>query len=610
MGKRLGEYTKDNTKCMLEVNGVRLIDRTLSILHDAGVSKVVLVVGYQREHVKEYLGNDYQGTPIEYIDNPVYDRTNNIYSLFLAKEQLLADDTLLLESDLIFEPSVIQKLLADGSPNIALVDKYESWMDGTVVTLDEESRITRFINKEGFRFEDIPSYYKTVNIYRFSREFSAKYYVPFLTAYSTALGNNEYYEQVLRVILHLHEAPLKALPLEGELWYEIDDVQDLDIAEGMFAPTDDEHLAAVSGRYGGYWRYPQMVDFCYLVNPYFPPQRMVDELKASFETLLREYPSGQRVNALLASKNFGVRQEYIAVGNGAAELIKALMEQCAVCSGQCAVGSGQWAVNRKVGLVLPTFEEYPNRLAEEQRVCFIPQNEGFRYTADDLMGFFDDKAIDTLLLINPDNPSGNLIARADLMRLVEWTERKGMRLVVDESFVDFADGEPMTLLDNGVLEAHPHLTVVKSISKSYGVPGLRLGVLASGDKEMIARLKKQVAIWNINSFGEFYMQIYEKYHKDYEQACELFRQERELFRQELEAIDWLEVYPSQANYFLCKVKGRFTSHELAVKLLKRNIFIKDCGTKKAFAGGNYIRLAVRDRKDNHRLVEEMRRVES
>lgn len=591
MGKRLGEYTKDNTKCMLEVNGVRLIDRTLKILHEAGVSKVVLVVGYQREHVKEYLGNSYQGTPIEYIDNPVYDRTNNIYSLFLAKERLLEEDTLLLESDLIFEPAVIGKLLADGSPNIALVDKYESWMDGTVVTLDDESRITRFINKEGFRFEDIKNYYKTVNIYRFSREFSTKYYVPFLTAYSTALGNNEYYEQVLRVILHLHEAPLKALPLEGELWYEIDDVQDLDIAEGMFSPTDDGHLAAVASRYGGYWRYPQMLDFCYLVNPYFPPQRMIDEMKASFETLLREYPSGQRVNALLASKNFSVREDYIAVGNGAAELIKTLMER--------------WT--GRLGLVMPTFEEYPNRLSEEQRVCYIPADDAFRYTADDLMRFFDDKPIDTLLLINPDNPSGNFIPRADLLRLVEWTARKGLQLVVDESFADFAD-EDCSLLDNRILEANPHLAVVKSISKSYGVPGLRLGVLASGDKERIAKLKKQVAIWNINSFGEFYMQIYEKYHKDYLQACRLFREEREIFLRELQTIGWLEVFPSQANYFLCRVTGRFTSHELAVRLLKHNIFIKDCGTKKAFSGGNYIRLAVRDRNDNHRLVETMKQL--
>ena len=251
MGKRLGEYTQDNTKCMLEVNGVKLIDRALAILHDLHISRVILVVGYKGQNVKDYVGEDYHGTKILYVDNPVYDKTNNIYSLYLAKDYLLEEDTILLESDLIYEPDVVKKILNDDYPNVALVDKYESWMDGTVVTMDEDSRITRFIDKNRFKFEEIKSYYKTVNIYKFSREFSEKYYVPFLAAYSSALGNNEYYEQVLRVILHLHNAPLKALPLNGEVWYEIDDVQDLDIASGMFAPTEAEHYNAISSRYGG-----------------------------------------------------------------------------------------------------------------------------------------------------------------------------------------------------------------------------------------------------------------------------------------------------------------------------------------------------------------------
>ena len=221
---------------------------------------------------------------------------------------------------------------------------------------------------------------------------------------------------------------------------------------------------------------------------------------------------------------------------------------------------------------------------------------------EDLKHFFGDKKIDTLLLINPDNPSGNYIPFNELMQLVEWTKQKGIRFVVDESFVDFASVEgQFSLLDNVLLAANPHLVVVKSISKSYGVPGFRLG-----NTKLIAKLKKEVAIWNINSFGEFYMQIYEKYHKDYVKACNEFRTERELFLNELQEVPYLEVYDSQANYFLCQVTGRFTSHELALQLLKHNILIKDCGTKKAFSGGNFIRLAVRDRKDNHFLTKTLK----
>lgn len=588
MGKRLGEYTHDNTKCMLEVNGIKLIDRALECLYNVRVSRIILVVGYKGQNVKTYVGNEYKGIPIVYVDNPIYDKTNNIYSLYLAKNYMLEEDTVLLESDLIYDPKVVKRLIDDDFPNIALVDKYESWMDGTVVTIDEENRITRFIDKTHFKFEEIKSYYKTVNIYKFSKEFASKYYVPFLAAYSTALGNNEYYEQVLRVILHLHDAPLKALPLSGETWYEIDDVQDLDIASGMFAPTEDEHFSAISSRYGGYWRYPQMLDFCYLVNPYFPPQRMIDEIKASFETLLREYPSGMRVNSLLASKNFGVKQEFILVGNGAAELIKAYMEN--------------WT--GRLGNILPTFEEYPNRKDCDSLVQYIPETEGFKYTAEDVKRFFSGKDIDTLLLINPDNPSGNYIPFSDLLDLIQWTKENGLQFIVDESFVDFANvKDQFSLFDNEILSKNQHLIVVKSISKSYGVPGLRLGVLASGNINTIAKLKKQVAIWNINSFGEFYLQIYEKYHKDYDKACEQFREERELFYKELKTIPFLKVYPSQANYFLCQVTDRFTSHELALELLRNNILIKDCGSKKAFDNGDYIRIAVRNRHDNHLLIE-------
>ena len=593
MGRRLGELTDDNTKCMLEVNGTRLIHRTLDNLAEVGIKRVVLVVGYKAENVKRLIGDRYKDIDIVYVENKIYDKTNNIYSLFLAREYLLEEDSLLLESDLIFESSVLRKIVENRYPNIALVDKYESWMDGTVVTLDEENKIEEFLTKDKFRYSDINRYYKTVNIYKFSKDFSATHYVPFLEAYCHALGNNEYYEQVLKVITLLDESPLRALPLNGEKWYEIDDIQDLDIASCIFASSDEERYKFISSRYGGYWRYPHLIDFCYLVNPYFPPQQMVDELMASFSTLLREYPSGMRINSLLAGKYFAVKQEYIVVGNGAAELIKAFIEKH----------------TNKIGVIYPTFEEYPNRSAKENIVSYLPTNASMQYDANDIMAFFAGKDIDTLLLINPDNPSGNYIPYNDLMRLIEWTKQHGMRFIVDESFVDFVDTEgEISLLKNDVLTENEHLYVVKSISKSYGVPGLRLGVLASGDTETIARLKREVAIWNINSFGEFYMQIYEKYHKDYLRACELFREERKLFFEELQQVPYLRVIPSQANYFLCELTtDRFTSKELAIRLLAdHEILIKDCSGKSAFSHSNYIRLAVRNREDNHKLVEALK----
>lgn len=588
MGRRLGEYTADNTKCMVKVNGVRLIDRLLGQLSTLGLNRVVIVTGYKGAELKQYLGSSYGGNlKLEYIDNPVYDRTNNIYSLSLAKSQLQEDDTLLIESDLIFSNRLFPMILDDPHPNIALVAKYESWMDGTMVKIDNGRNIISFVPRKNFSYDDADNYYKTVNIYKFSRDFSKSKYVPFLEAYCKALGNNEYYEQVLRVITLLDKTDLKALPIGDEKWYEIDDVQDLDIAETIFA-EDDERLRRISGRYGGHWRFPRMTDFCYLVNPYFPTEPLKAELKANFDTLLTKYPSGMNVNTLLAGKYFGVRQKYMVAGNGAAELIKSLMEK----------------IPGKIGVVFPTFEEYPNRMSEDRICRFMVTDRDLRYSADDLMRFFDDKTITTLLLINPDNPSGNFIPFNDVIRLCQWCAQRGIRFVVDESFVDFSeDFEHNSLLKNEILEANRNLVVLKSISKSYGVPGLRLGVMATSDTELVNEIRRDVSIWNINSFAEFYMQIFNKYQSGYKEACHRFIIERARFKTRLQSVPWLRVLPSQANYFCCEVTGKMTSHELARILLERfDILIKDCDTKTGLKGCNFIRISVRDTNDNDKLV--------
>lgn len=589
MGRRLKELTKNNTKCMVRVNGVTLIERMLRQLECWHLERIVVVIGYEGRRLQEYICGLGIQTPIEYVENEVYDKTNNIYSLALAKEFLRRDDTLLLESDLIFEDSVLEVLLHDKRSTLALVDKYESWMDGTCMKLGEGDRIEAFISHKDFNYAEAGSYYKTVNIYKFSRDFSENCYIPFLEAYLQALGNNEYYEQVLKVITLLDEPAIAAKRLDGQLWYEIDDIQDLDIAESLFAPDGSQRFALLQNRYGGYWRYPQMLDFCCLVNPYFPPERLQDEMGANFSRLLTGYPSGMEVNSLLAAKNFGIRQENILVGNGAAELIKALMG----------------GLSGRTGFIRPTFEEYPNRYAEGESVPFVPQGKGFAYGADDVMGFFGDKGIRNLVVVNPDNPSGNYIRRKDILCLAGWAEQKNICLVLDESFVDFVDGEEGGIARQEILDSHPHLCIVKSISKCYGVPGLRLGILASGNTELVGRMKKEAGIRNINSFAEFYMQIMEKYKGDYAVSLEKVRRERKRFIGELEKIPYIHVIPSQANFVMAELTGGTTAAGLACGLLARHgLLIKDLSRK--VGQGQYIRLAVRNTEDNDKLVAALR----
>ena len=590
MGKRLKELTQNNTKCMVKVNGVTLIDRMLHQIERQHRSRIIIVVGYEGQKLIDYIGALDIQTPIVYINNPIYDKTNNIYSLALAKDWLVKEDTLLFESDLIFEDAVLDALVSDPRETLALVDKYESWMDGTCVKLGEDDSIEAFVPGKRFKFNEIKDYYKTVNLYKFSKHFSETHYVPFLDAYQSALGQNEYYEQVLRVITMLDDPEIKAKRLDGQRWYEIDDIQDLDIAESIFTPDEDERVKLLQGRYGGYWRYPKLLDFCYLVNPYFPPKKMKDEIRANCDTLLTEYPSGMRVNSLLAAKNFGVHQEDILVGNGAAELIKSLMGY----------------LNGKVGFIRPTFDEYPNRYDRDNSVDFTPDNKDYSYTADDIMAYFADKGIQNLILINPDNPSGNYIPKPELIRLIDWSREKRIRIIIDESFVDFADEANSTLIEQSILSNNPHLYVMKSISKSYGVPGLRLGVLASGDEDTIAKMKKDVAIWNINSFGEFYMQIEEKYKKDYAAALVKIRAERARFQTELAKIKGVRVIPSQANFVMVELEEGVSPKELLKRLLIRhNLLIKELTTKTN--GRNYLRLAVRNTEENDVLINAMKK---
>lgn len=355
---------------------------------------------------------------------------------------------------------------------------------------------------------------------------------------------------------------------------------------------DEKLLKQYYNRYGGFWVYPDMLDYCYLVNPYFNRSKIIDEMESNFRTLVSEYPAGMNVNSMLASECWNIKQEYIIPGNGAAELIKALMEN----------------LEGTVGVVRPTFEEYPNRMPDERVVTFVPGNDEFRYGTDDLIDFFGKNHVDNLLLINPDNPSGNFISLDGIKKLAEWTKTNGIKFILDESFVDFSVGyENNTCLHNELLEAYPHMCVMKSISKSYGVPGLRLGILCSANTELIAKMKKQVSIWNINSFAEFFMQIYPKYKDDYRRACDLFIQAREDFEKELNEIPFIKVMPSQANYFFLEVLPPYKPKELCAILLKDyNILASACLAKKGIEKNRYMRIAVRNHGDNEKFIKALK----
>lgn len=590
MGSRLKELTSNIPKCMIEVNGESLIKRLLKILIKYKVNDVVLVVGYKSEVLIDYISKLELDIKVTYIYNKEYNTTNNIYSLFLAKPEILKEDILLLESDLIFDEQVIEKLVSSPENNLAVVSPYEHWMDGTCVEIDEKKNITNFIFSNDFNFNFTDKLYKTVNIYKFSLDFM-KSYIILLETYLKIKDKKDYYETIFRYLIQIRPKELKALVLENEKWYEIDNKEDLEIAEGLFS-FDEKKLKSFQKRYGGYWRYPEVIDFCYLVNPYFPTPKLIDEMKKVFHILLSEYPSGSAVNNLLAAKYFHLQENKVIVGNGAAELIKETMKM----------------FKGNIGFISPTFEEYPNRYFLDKSVFFEPCNQGFSYTAQDIIDFFEKENIEILVLINPDNPSGNYLSGLEIHELLKWTKKKKINILIDESFLDFSEEEGVSLLNDNLLDEYENLIVVKSISKSYGVPGLRLGILATSKKEFLESIKKNLPIWNINSFAEYYMQIFNKYEKEYKVSLKRIKDERKIFMKELSEIEYLKVFESQANYILIEILGNLEPSKLAEILLNDyNILIKSLSNKKGIKG-NFIRVAIRNREENNYCTRALKEI--
>ena len=263
MGTRIPQYTQDMPKCMIRINGKPLLEHTVTALKDAGVSKIAIGLGYKahviRDFVDKTFGND-GSLSFEYVENPVYDETNNIYSLFLMKDIFARDDTLLLESDLIYDKDIIKELLALPAANAAALSPFEGWMDGSCCLLDGEGHINGMVGKQDFHYEDAARYYKTVNIWKFSRDFINSIYLPFLSYYISSYGRNEYYETVLKIVAGNIPDALGSLVIPGDRWYEVDDIEDLSVAEKRFSPCDDRYAMLMQER-GGRWRFPGMADF-------------------------------------------------------------------------------------------------------------------------------------------------------------------------------------------------------------------------------------------------------------------------------------------------------------------------------------------------------------
>lgn len=586
----LSNLEKSKATCLIEINKVSVIERMLRQLDNSGMEKIILVVGNNKEKLVKTVENLSLKTEVIIVKNDSHEESGSAYSLFLAKKYLILDDTIVLNAQLMVEDAVLQSVLNKKNQSTVLVDASKSWMTGETVSIGEGERVLSFGKKNASDTTCSSAiFYKMVGICMFDREFAREYYIPMLETTIDVFGNRLDYSAPLNMVVMSEDVEIRALYIGNANWREINNIEDINQATILFSKDKKSVADKMLGSWGGYWRYPDYLDYFYLVTPYYPPRELVEELQNNFKVLLEQYPSGMRVNAELAASAFGVSPESIIVGNGAAELIKSMMG----------------FIKGKTGFVRPTFDEYPNRYTEIETVNYLVESEDFSYSASDLIEYFGKTTISNLVLVNPDNPSGNYIPKNDMLRMISWARDKGIKIIIDESFVDFSDEINSSLIDQEILNQYPNLYVIKSISKSYGVPGLRLGVLASGDKGLISRMKVDVSIWNINSFAEFYMQICGKYRDSYIKSLDKFRKERTRFISKLQDLRYIRVIPSQANYLMVELLDGLDAEELKQRmLLEKKVFIKTL-SKKIKGKKQYLRIAIRNEADNDIFIQKL-----
>lgn len=346
-----------------------------------------------------------------------------------------------------------------------------------------------------------------------------------------------------------------------------------------------------------------LVDFSANIVPWGPPRRVREAIIASLDSIKR-YPDpayGELRSAL--GRSLGVPGECLAVGNGAADLIYRLVR----------------GLRPKAVVVIdPTFSEYEAAAgAGDIPVRNVPLESG-RGFAPDINAL--STAVgegDLVFLCNPNNPTGVLTPRPEVLAAAELAGSRGAWLAVDESFLDFLpDPGAFSVAAAAAAAASPGLVVIGSLTKFYALPGLRLGYLVA-EPELARSLRENSAPWTVNVLAEraALAALDDPSYAAYTRR--LVAGEREYLSGGLRRLKWLRPWPAAANYVLIQITGTpcperwpvLTSTELTAALARRGVLVRD-GRSFRGLGTGYFRVAVRDRADNARLLAALEALEA
>ncbi len=586
IGDRLQPFTQQSPKCLAPVSGVPILVNALTHLSEVGVNEVVVVVGHHKEKIYERIGNTFEAIKVSYIESENFASTNNIYSLWLAREHLV-EDVLLLEADVFFEQRLLDRMLSHESGSLAAVSQHQSWMSGTVVSVNKAGNVQALMDArdQGPDF-DYSKVFKTANIYLFRGDFLRRYFVPHLEAYIASDEIDEYYEVILHVMALRGKYDLRAVQCDDLRWYQIDDESDRLAAEYMFS-TQERRYELISGQHGGYWRH-DFVDHAYLYNLYFPPEPVFAHFRNHLHDLVLNYPVAQSPLARMLGALINQPAEKIVVSNGASELIKIIASQ----------------VTRRLIVPVPTFNEYEEVLPGDKLVRFALRPPSFQLDVD---AFAEEAArceASIAVVVTPNNPTSLSVPKSDLCRLAEKLGKQNCIFVIDESFVDFSREPELATLSNEI-DAYPNLVILKSMSKAFGIGGLRLGYLLTANSEVAEAVRGNVPIWNINGLAESFLRLAPRYRREFAKSCIEVRIDRDDLYQRLTSIRGMTVHRPDANFVFCRLPDDAPSGPEVTRALfvEHNILIKHCAGKTMPDADRYLRIASRTGAENCKLAE-------
>jgi len=350
--------------------------------------------------------------------------------------------------------------------------------------------------------------------------------------------------------------------------------------------TAQERYDYVSSQHGGYWRH-DFIDHNYLYNLYFPPEEFFNHLTRQIHQLVLNYPIAQKDLAGLVGDLIDQPAERVVVGNGAAELIKIIAN-----------------MGHKLIVPVPSFNEYANAAPAGSVTEFALEAPSFQLDVDK----FAAKAIrcqaGVAVVVSPNNPTSLLVPKVEFIRLLKKLRDHDCMLIVDESFIDFAkDSDQETLTTE--LDNYPNLAIFKSMSKAYGICGIRIGYMLTDNPDFSAKVRQGLHIWNINGFAEEFLRLAPQYCHEFSESCDKVKTDRDHFYEQLQTIPGMTVYRPDANYIFCRLPDHAASGPEVTRALfvLHNIYIKHCQGKTMEESDRYLRIASRTQAENKRLVE-------